>query len=238
MIYADLKEAEKDMLHIQQKSRTNKSLKATYQMLYDVRMLKYVRKDQFTKIRSKYGHFTSKKSLEYLCQKGWLEMRMDSVYSTADKTLPILKAKGFNTDILPGTISGKGMTNEIQNTDTFIRIMKKEHFKALMYPAFGVQKVWLRPDALLILYDKQNKKYKLIFLEVEAKKPDWHDYIEGKLKKYLQLAHDIDFYDKWKSMAEKLEFSVPNISAVKFSVFIIGNIKTNFGTGFKITNIL
>lgn len=76
MLAQQLKEAEQDLLAIQQKSRTNKSLKATYEMLYKTRMLKYVRKDQFIKIRKTYGRFTSQKNLDFLCQKGWLEDRI------------------------------------------------------------------------------------------------------------------------------------------------------------------
>lgn len=233
MKYFQLKEAEQDLLSIQQQSRTNKSLTATYEMLYNTRMLKYVRKDQFVKIRKTYGRFTSKKSLDVLRNKGWLEERMPGVYSTADKTLPVLKAQGYNIDILPKTISGKGMTNEIQNTESFIELMKTKHFEALLYPKFGEQKVWLRPDALLVLHDKENKRYKLTFIEVEAKKNDWHNYIENKREKYLRLAHDIEFYNTWLTFAKKLRFPQPDISKMKFSVLIIGNITKDFGTGFK-----
>ena len=233
MLAQQLKEAEQDLLAIQQKSRTNKSLIATYEMLYKTRMLKYVRKDQFVKIRATYGKFTSQEKLDFLCDKGWLEERMKSVYTTADKTLPILRAQGFNIDILPRTISGKGMINEIQNTESFIRLMKMEHFKALLYPKFGEQKVWLKPDALLVLHDEENKKYKLTFLEVEAQKSDWINYIEQKKEKYLRLARDVEFYNTWMILARKLGFQQPDISKLKFSVCIIGNIEKDFGTGFK-----
>lgn len=233
MLDQQLKEAEQDIIAIQQTSRTNKSIKATYEMLYNTRMLKYVRKDQFVKIRSTYARFTALEKLDFLCNKGWLEERMPSVYSTADKTLPILKAQGFNIDILPRTISGKGMVNEIQNTESFIELMKTEHFKALVYPKFGAQKVWLRPDALLVLHDKKNKKYRLTFVEVEAKKDDWQNYIEKKRERYLRLAHDIEFYNVWLIFAKMLGFPQPDISQLKFSVLIIGNINKDFGTGFK-----
>ncbi len=233
-----LKEAEQDLLSIQQQSRTNKSLTATYEMLYKTRMLKYVRKDQFVKIRKTYGRFTSKKSLGILREKGWIDERMPGVYSTSDKTLPVLKAQGYNIDILPKIISGKGMVNEVQNTESFIGLMKMKHFEALLYPKFGEQKVWLRPDALLVLHDKENKKYKLTFIEVEAKKNDWHDYIENKKEKYLRLASDIEFYNTWVKLAKKLEFPQPEISTLKFSVLIVGSITKDFGTGFKfVTNV-
>lgn len=228
-----LKEAETDLSNIQQKSATNKSLKATYQMLYDMRMLKYVHKEQFVKIRSTYGRFTSDKKLAYLCDKGWIEKRTENVYTTADKTLPVLKAQGFNTDILTKKISGKGLINEIQNTESFIRIMKTKHFHSLLFPVFGVQKVWLRPDALLVRCDEENKKYKLIFLEIEAKKSDWDNHIERKRKAYLRLAKEIEFYNMWLTLAKKLGFPQPDISTVKFSVYIIGNIQKNFENGFK-----
>lgn len=232
--YAEvIKEAEKDVAFIQQKSATNKSIKATYQMLYDTRMLKYVQKHQFKKIRSTYNRLTSLKSLKYLCKKGWLVEGTEGVYSTADKTLPVLQAKGFNIDILPRIISGKGMHNEIQNTEVLIQAMKLKHFKALLYPGFGAQKVWLRPDALLVRLDQDNKQYKLTFLEIEAKKPDWERYIERKREKYEKLAQSIEFYDKWLTLAKKLHFPQPNISSIKFSVYIIGNIQKNFGNGFK-----
>jgi hypothetical protein len=231
MLALQLKEAEQDLLAIQQKSRTNKSLIATYEMLYKTRMLKYVRKDQFVKIRATYGKFTSQEKLDFLCDKGWLEERMKSVYTTADKTLPILRAQGFNIDILPRTISGKGMINEIQNTESFIGLMKLKHFEALLYPKFGEQKVWLRPDALLVLSD--SKRYKLTFIEVEAKKSGWDNHIEDKREKYLRLAHDVEFYKTWLILSRKLGFPMPDISTLKFSVLIIGSISKDFGTGFK-----
>ncbi len=232
--YADfIKEAEEDIASIQQQSATNKTIKATYQMLYDTRMLKYVSKDQFKKIRSTYNRLSTLKSLNHLCKKGWLEERSEGVYTTADKTLPVLKAKGFNIDILPKNLSGKGMLNEIQNTEVLIQIMKLKHFKALLYPSFGTEKVWLRPDALLLRLDEENKRYKLTFLEIEAKKPDWEHYIDRKREKYLRLAHDKEFYTTWLTLAKKLGFPQPDISTIKFSVYIIGNIQKDFGSGFK-----
>lgn len=232
--YADLiKEAEEDIASIQQQSATNKTIKATYQMLYDTRMLKYVSKDQFKKIRSTYGRLTALKRLKHLCKKGWLEERSEGVYTTADKTLPVLKAKGFNIDILPKIISGKGMINEIQNTETLIRAMKVKHFKALLYPSFGEEKVWLRPDALLVRLDEEQKRYNLTFLEIEAKKPEWEQYILSKKEKYMRLAHDKEFYTIWLKLAKKLGFPQPDISTIKFSVYIIGNIQRDFGNGFK-----
>lgn len=229
---AIVKEAEADFSAIQQKTATNKSIKATYQMLYDMRMLKYVHKSQFIKIRSTYGRFTSDKKLAYLCEKGWIEMRAEGVFTTSDKTLPVLKAEGFNTDILPRIITGKGMINEIQNTECLIKFMKIQHYHCLLYPSFGTRKVWLRPDALLVRKDEENNKYKLTFLEIEAQKPDWHNYIERKREKYQRLAQDKEFYDMWKILATKLNFPEPNISSIKFSVYIIGNINKQFENGF------
>jgi len=232
--YADLiKEAEEDIASIQQQSATNKTIKATYQMLHDTRMLKYVSKEQFKKIRSTYNRLSTLKSLNYLCKKGWLEERSEGVYTTADKTLPVLKAKGFNIDILPKIISGKGMINEIQNTETLIRTMKVKHFKALLYPSFGEEKVWLRPDALLVRLDEEQKRYNLTFLEIEAKKPEWEQYILSKKEKYMRLAHDKEFFTTWLKLAKKLGFPQPDISTIKFSVYIIGNIQRDFGNGFK-----
>lgn len=227
-----LKKAETDFLSIQQTSPTNKSLAATYQMLYDTRMLKYVRKDQFVKIRGAYGRFTSQEKLNVLKERGWIEERMPGVYSTADKTLPVLKAQRKNIEILPKTITGKGMINEIQNTESFIGLMKMKHFKALLYPKFGEQRVWLKPDALLVLHDTLKKRYRLTFIEVEAKKNDWHNYIEDKKNKYLRLARDIEFYNTWLILAKKLGFPQPEISTLRFSVLIIGKISKDFGTGF------
>lgn len=227
------KEAETDFLSIQQKSATNKTLKATYQMLYDMRMLKYVHKDQFVKIRGTYGRISTKKSLGILCEKGWIEARAENVYATSDKTLPVLKAQGLNTEILTRKISGKGMINEIQNTESFIHFMKIKHFHSLLFPVFGIRKVWLRPDALLVRRDEENKRYKLTFLEIEAQKPDWHNYIERKRLLYLRLARDIEFFNMWQILATKLGFPQPDISTIRFSVYIIGNIqKNNFENGF------
>jgi hypothetical protein len=109
------------------------------------------------------------------------------VYIVTDKALPVLQDVGYNIETLPAQPKGLGNINELLNTDVFIQALKLPNFYTLLYHKFSE----LEPDALLVL--KEEGRYKLTFLEIEAKKPSWEQYLENKRDKYLRLASNLEF---------------------------------------------
>ena len=195
-----------------------------YNLFYYTRLFKYVHKDQYKNINSMMFKISAGYKLKELCDRGYLFSPREDVYCAKDKILPILKEVGnekYVVNTLPEEPKGKGDINELNNTEVLIKIFrektKEETFLTFLYPNFG----YLIPDALLVELDKENKKYKLTFIEVEAKKPDWENVLENKRINYLKLSKDISFYHKWQTYCEQLGFSKPDISKLKFNYKII-----------------
>lgn len=213
-----------------------KSNKLLYDMLFDIARLKYVRQSQLPLVRSTYKFVCAKHKLSLLVEAGLLTNTYLDVFTATDQTLKLLKSQNYPVELLPKNIAGLGDINELNNTDVFISALKNPLFKALLYPRFPFDKPYLIPDALLILADKD--KYKLIFLEVEASKSNWDNYIEDKRIKYIRLAKDKVAYNYWKSQCDVLKLKIPSLKDFKFSVMIIGKIKKDFGDGFNFVNSL
>ena len=176
-----------------------------------------------------------------MCRLGYLKSPQRELYCATDKVLPVLDAAGFNIDILPAEPVGKGDSNELHNTDVFVEAIKLEHFCALVYPQFWQKQggqAYLIPDALLVLHDKICKKYKLLFLEIEAEKPNWNEWIDRKRENYLKLSKDIGFYNYWEKIAPCLGLSCPEHAKLKFSVCFVGEIKKEFGNEFQFVHTL
>jgi len=202
------------------------SYKLLWDMLYHIRLLKYVRHPHIRSINPRYSKICAVKKLDKLVEIGWLENPSSDVYIATDNVLPILKDNGYLTKTLPKAV-GYGGENELHNTSVFIQALKLPDFKALLYPSFD----YIRPDALLVRGD--NVRYKLEFLEVEYNKPDWISYLENKRVNYLKLAQDRQVFAYWKSVCSYLNLPVPDESAFKFSVSVIGKICLDFGNGFN-----
>lgn len=206
-----------------------------WQVFYYTRMLKYATYRHYVLIKRSFNKICTFKNLQALCELGYLKSPRHEVYCATDKVLPILNEAGYNTKILPAVPVGQGYINEIKNSDVFVQAIKLEHFCALLYPQFKEspdKSPYLKPDALLVLHDADEKKYKLIFLEVETEKSNWDNYLETKKENYLKLSSDIGFYYYWNKMCGLLGFPKPDISKIKFSVKFIGSINKNFGDGF------
>lgn len=207
---------------------------ATYSQLWQIfnytRMFKYISYRHFIQLKKSYNKICTYDKLYKLCELGYLKSPERAVYCATNKVLPILEAAGeFYPSLLPNESVGKGYKNELNNTDIFVQLAKQPHFKLITYPNFG----YLRPDGLLVQVDEENRKYKLTFLEIEAKKPKWNEYIESKKVKYLQLARELTFYNYWKDIAEKLSIPIPTIENFKFSVSFYCTLKKDFGPGFQ-----
>lgn len=205
-----------------------------WQIFYYTRMFKYVTYHHYSQIKTSFNKICTYKKLKELCHLGYLKSPQQKVYCATDKVLPILKEAGYETELLPNEPDGKGDVNELNNTDVFVQAIKQPNFCALLYCDFK----YLKPDALLVQWNKDDKKYKLTFLEIEAKKFDWENYIEKKRDNYFKLAKDIRFYKYWSGICKILKLPQPDISTLKFSVYFVGAIKKDFGKGFNFTEHL
>lgn len=200
-----------------------------WQVFYYTRMFKYITYRHYIQIKPAFNKICTYKNLQALCALGYLKSPQHEVYCATDKVLPILREVGYNIEILPPEPIGKGDINELHNTDVFVDATKLPHFNCLIQYNFG----YLIPDALLIQMDKVNKKYKLTFLEIEAQKPDWENYLDKKRDSYFRLAKDIQFYNWWVSICTLLKLQKPELSDLKFSVCFIGDIQKEYGNGFQ-----
>jgi len=205
-----------------------------WQIFYYTRLFKYVNRSFYPKIKVAFNKICTDRKLLKLCELGYLYSPQKDVYCASNKVLPILKEVGFNTEILPPAPQGIGNINELNNTEVFIDSIKVESFYTLLYYNFG----YIVPDALMVLLDKEKSRYKLIFLEIEAQKPDWLDYIENKINNYFKLARDMQFYNYWIKHCKLLKITPPAIEDLNFSVCIIGKIKKELITGFIFTENL
>jgi hypothetical protein len=200
-----------------------------WHLFFYTRMLKYVHKKQFKEINTSFNKLTTKDKLSQLCKLGYLREVKPQVYIATNKVIPILKRTGFPISILPDQSTGTGELNEMNNTEVLIQATKLPHFYALLYYDF----VYIRPDALLVQFDPTKNRYKLTFLEIESKKPNWETYLITKRDNYNRLAKDKIFYDYWKETAPKLHLFFPPSGDLKFSVTFVGNLSKDFGDGFS-----
>lgn len=197
--------------------RAGATFSQLWQIFYYTRLLKYVHRQYYPQIKPAYNKICTSKNLNKLCELGYFKSPQKNIYCATNKVLPILKEADYITESLPPEPVGKGDINEINNTRVFVSLMKQEHFYTFLYPNFN----YLIPDALMVLVDKVNRKYKLVFIEVERKKPNWAEWIKNKKLNYLKLASDSLFYSKWFEYCKILNFPKPDITKLKFIYQII-----------------
>ena len=213
---------------------------ALWQIFYYTRLFKYVRREHLIQIKPHYNKICTEKNLKKFCRLGYFKSPQLGIYCATDKVLPYIKEAGFITEILPKETEGKGDTNELNNTDVLIHTLKVPNFYALLFPQFKRSdgRPYLKPDALLVQRNEIKRRYKLTFLEVEAKKSDWEYYLNQKRESYLKLAEDSNFYNYWSSVCPHLGFPKPDIESLSFSVCVVGNIKEDLGKGFRFVQYL
>lgn len=199
-----------------------------WRIFYTTRLLKYVHLKQYGKIAKSFNKICTFKKLKTLCELGYFKSPKENIYCATDKVLPIIKEYGYLTDVLPAEPEGKGDINELNNTEAFIHLLKTPYFLTFLYPQFGKPKPYLIPDALMVQLNKENRKYKLTFIEVERKKPEWDQYIKSKLENYDYLSQNLDFYNSWSKNCEYLSLPKPKIETLKFDVKIIKDINFTF----------
>lgn len=201
--------------------------KLLWDMLRDIRLLKYVRRSQLKNINPLYSKICAKQKINTLIELKLIRYTYEDVLVSSNASLKLLWYLKYNTNILPKGGEGNGDINELNNTEVFIQALRLPDYKALLYPNFD----YVIPDALLIR--AKDNAYKLEFLEIEASKSNWNDWLENKKINYLKLANDPQVYFYWKEQCTYLGLSVPDIKDFKFSVSIIGKINQDFNIGFN-----
>jgi hypothetical protein len=208
-----------------------------WKMLYHIRLLKYISQPLLKTIDSKYQKICSLEKLKKYEELDLLKNTHNNVFVSSNKSLRLLKQLGFETSLLPKNLKGEGDINELNNTEVFIQALKLPNFKILLYPSFGdINNPFLIPDALLIRLNKDS--YTLEFLEIEASKPNWLEYIDNKKNNYLTLANSKLAYSYWLDKCYHLGIKPPDIKDFKFSVTFVGKIKKDFGVGFNFVDRL
>jgi len=208
------------------------SYTAVYRLLYYASLLKYVTQKHLKAIGfSGAEKVATKKKLLTLQTLGYLRLANETlgIYSSTHKTIQVLKVLGYNLKLLPAIPKGKGA--EVYNTDVFVRAIRLPNFHALLFPQFPTEKPYIIPDALLVL--KEDNRYQLNFLEIEAEKPNWEHYLQTKYDGYKRLAKDPQVYNYWKAFSRHLQLPCPRIEKFKFRVMIIGSIRKDWGLGFE-----
>ena len=208
------------------------SFENIYQLLYYTTLLKYVTQEHIKSIGfAGVGKVATKGKLQTLRELGYLRTSKinPQIFSSTNKTYKVLKKIGHYLKLLPALPKGDGA--EIYNTDAFVQALKLTNYNALLYPQFPKEKPYIIPDALMIL--KEENRYQLNFLEIEAEKPNWDYYLQTKYDSYKRLAKDIQVYKYWKTFSGYLNLACPPIEKFKFRVIIIGSIKKSWGPGFE-----
>jgi hypothetical protein len=199
------------------------SFNQLFSFFYTLALLKYAVKDQLNQINNKLG---TKKKLQRLVALDYLAATALEVYTITDKTLGVLANVGLNTKIIqrPG---GQGEKERLAVSEAILKIMSQADFFTVIYPEFkeaGSQHFYLVPDAALIF--KRENRAQLVFLEVEAQKHQWLDYLAQKRQNYQQLACNYETYNLWwRYQCQLLGFNLGLAAEFCFSVLVIGRFK-------------
>ncbi|MDP2930187.1 MAG: hypothetical protein Q8N56_01075 [bacterium] len=203
-----------------------------YQLLYNVTLLKYSTQGHLKSIGfSGAEKVVTKKKLQVLSELGYVRLanEMLGIYTCTAKTLQLLQAVGHDLNLLPAVPKGTGA--EIYNTDVFVQALKLPNYYTLLFPQFPKEAPYIIPDALLIL--KEERRYQLNFLEIEAEKPNLERHLQTKYEGYKRLAKDIQAYYYWKVYSGYLKLPCPPVEEFKFRVMIIGSMTKDWGKGFE-----
>ena len=214
-----------------------RSFESVYQLLYNVALLKYSTQGHLKALGfSGAEKVATKKKLQVLSELGYVRLANENlgIYSATAKTLQLLIAVGHNLKLMPAV--PKGIGSEIYNTDVFVQALKLPNYYALIYPQFPQETPYIIPDALLVL--KEEHRYQLNFLEIEAEKPNWEFHLQTKYDGYKRLAKDIAVYNYWKAFSGYLKLPCPPVEEFKFRVMIIGSIQKDWGEGFEFRSAL
>lgn len=184
------------------------------QTLHAAHLLRYSTQEHLKELGS--WKIATKKKLQTLADLGYL-VKNDNVFTSTRKTFELLIKHGYNPALLSPIAEGRGA--ELYTQNSICKLLQHPFYKWFGYPHFD----YLIPDGLLVLQD--GNRYQLNFIEVEAKKPKWAEYLEDKREKYNRLAQDEIVYKYWSIMSSHLGLKCPAIEDFKFGVWCIGDIE-------------
>ena len=211
---------------------------ATWQNIYDclwvIGTVRYVSKRQLG------AHFrdavwqkkiASRKKLDILVQKGFLKQSPEEVLSLTPKGVTLLaEYSDYNTKIIK-IAQGEGKRDSLYNTDVLLEIFQLSDFYALLYPVFYEKKKddqpFLIPDGAVIF--KKDNQAKLVFLEIEREKPDWHGHLQTKRVKYKAIAEKEETWSRWwRSACGDLGINHCRLEDFGFTVWCVGDFKEDW----------
>lgn len=210
------------------------SFDSIYYGFYLIRLLRYLRPQDFKRLAQIYPQFHFEKiftlpKMRLLVGVGYLQEVRRGVFAAKDSCLSRLNQRGFLTRFLPAFPDGEGRENAMANIDQFIRCLTLPNYYTLLFPNFG----YIEPDGLLVERFPDGK-FKLSFLEIQK---DVSDYkLEDKKKNYERLAKDIKVYEYWKEVAQILGHTVPTLKDFKFNIKFICSTTRDWGEGFIFVN--
>lgn len=211
---------------------------ATWQNIYDclwtIATVRYVTRQQLAKYFPDavwQKKIATKKKLDFLVQKGFLEEFSDGVLTATRKAVKLLKDysdKNYRIIKLP---KGTGKRDSVFNTDFLLQVMNSADFHAFLYPAFHehtkADQSFLLPDAAVVF--RKDNKARIIFLEIENPKPEWHSYLEKKAKNYDIIAGRRETWSVWwKEQCEKLEIKHCKEDEFGFQIWCFGKFKADW----------
>lgn len=211
-----------------------RSYALAWQMLYYVKLLRYVTNPHLKTINPRFSQICATEKLDTLCDLGYLRQGFTGVYISTPKTTEVLKLAGYKSALLPEDREGSGGVNELLITEALIKLLPvlhsikwKSHTQhALFYPQFPKEEPYIKPDAMIVIGGEG--RYKIEFVEVEAKKPYWEERLMEKERNYRRLAQDEAVYKYWCNLCKPLGLPKPDIRDFCFSVICIGNKKMEF----------
>jgi hypothetical protein len=223
----------------------NLSSGLSYQLFFrfflHLRILKYATPDILKKISGKYDKIATKNNLVKLEELGYIKntnsIEYKNVYIATDKVIPAIESLGINKILLPNKSTGKGDINQIGIADVVADILALDNSMEkyfILYPQFPKDKPFIKPDALFV--EKKTDKYRLVFLEIEAKKEDWENYVKDKIFNYYDLSKEISVYNYWKKYSKFLNLPCPKVNDFKFSIAFVGTILNYNIDGFSFIN--
>jgi hypothetical protein len=206
---------------------------ATWQNIYDclwtIATARYVTRQQLAKYFPEavwLKKIATKKKLELLAQKGFLEQSPEGVLTATRKAVSLLKDysdKRYEIIKLP---KGIGQRDSVYNSDVILQVINMADFHALFYPVFHENKKddqpFLIPDGAAVF--KKDNRAKLVFLEIEKPKPDWQNYLDAKRRKYAVIAGRRETWSEWWSaQSQKLGLRQCQEEEFGFIVWCIGS---------------
>jgi len=204
-----------------------------YDVLWHIGTVRYVTSDL---LKKHYPQSVWRKKIvtpskiNKLIEQGYLNHGTNDVLMITQKSVDLLdQYSKYNAGIIK-LPSGKGERDTLYNSEILLQVLQLPWFFALFYPSFKYNSTehqpFLIPDGVLLL--RNGEKAKLIFLEIENKKPKWQQHLQGKQWKYEALAKKETTYEWWCFMCEKLKIKSCTLNDFGFTVWCIGEFQTDW----------